>query len=1035
MIASLVRFSLVQRLMLLLMGMALTAVGAWSFHSLPIDAFPDVSSPQVRIIVKAPGMAPEEVESRITFPLETEMQGLPHQTMMRSTTKNALSSIVIDFREGTDIYWARQQVNERLTLIWNSLPSGVQGGLAPITTPLGEIFMYRVIGEGFNNRDLRSLQDWVIRPRLRTVTGIADINSLGGEVRAYQVNPMPDKLLQYGLGLNDLHVALARNNRNAGGDRIEMQTGMFLVRSVGQLRNANDIGNITIATRNASPIHIRDVATVSLGSLSRYGAVTANGAGEAVTGLALLARGANSRKAIEGLKHELAALQPTLPEGVSIIPFYDRSDLVDQAVLTVQKSLGEAVILVLIVLIVMLGDLRSALTVALILPLSVMLTFTLMYAFGISANLMSLGGLAIAIGILVDAAVVVVENIHTRLSLANSSVNKLHIIYRAVLEVATPVLSGIMIIIVVFLPIFSLTGLEGKMFKPLAITISFALLSSLILSLSMIPVLASLIMKAQSGHAGDHAHSGKFLSLLKHLYLPLMHWVLKHRMIALGLALLTLVGTIMLFPKIGKEFMPIMDEGTTVIIVEKDTNITLPDSLALDTRIQQALMQVPEVTGVVSRTGADELRMDPMGLYQTDNFLITTPRAEWTRSLDAFHDELREKLQGFEHIHFAFTQPIDMRVSEMLTGVRASMAIKLYGQDLDSLEDLSGRIEKLLGNIPGAVDIFRSRLSGQNYLQIDMKSDAMARYGINVEDINQVIETAVGGQVITDMIEGNRRTGVVLRYPQAERTSPESISQLRIETPTRATVPLHLLASIHQVDGPVEISRQSAQRQVVIQANVQGRDVVGFVHEVQQAVADNIRLPDGYFITYGGQFENQQRAATRLAMVVPISVALIFLMLFLTFRSMMQAGMILLNIPFAMIGGVISLYYSGLYLSVPASVGFITLFGVAVLNGVVMVSYFNQLRESGYSVPDAVRVGAERRLRPVLMTAMIAGLGLLPLLTATGPGSELQRPLAVVVIGGLVTSTLLTLLLLPMLYAWIEGRSEQRLKPLPEENP
>lgn len=1028
MIGALIRFSLIQRLMLLLLAVALSAAGIVAFQSLPIDAFPDVSSPQVRIIVKAPGMAPEEVESRITFPLEMEMQGLPKHTVLRSTTKNGLSSIVIDFKEGTDIFWARQQVSERLGKSWNNLPAGVQGGLAPITTPLGSIFMYRVTGKGYTNRELRSLQDWVIRPRLRTVPGIADINSLGGEVRAYHVTPDPEKLTAFGLGLNQLQTALTQNNRNAGGDRIDTKSGIFYVRSIGQIHGIEDIRNITVATRHGKPIHIRDIARVELGALTRYGAVTADGQGEVVTGLALLARNANSRTAIKGLKRELASLQNILPEGVTLTPFYDRSDLVNKAVWTVQKALGEAVVLVLLVLIIMLGDLRSALTVALILPLSVLFTFTLMYLFGISANLMSLGGLAIAIGILVDAAVVVVENIHSRLSQSIRGVDKLHVIYRAALEVATPVIAGITIIILVFLPLFSLTGLEGKMFKPLAITISFALVSSLILSLTVIPVLASIIMKQHAGQHGEHEQDGWMVRQLKRLYRPFMLLTLRYRVVALAIALSALVGAGLLFPKIGKEFMPAMDEGTTVVTVEKDSNISLADSLAKDGVIQRAMMSLPEVTGVVSRTGADELRMDPMGLYQTDNFLITRPREEWTRSVAAFQDDLRSKLQKIKNIQFAFTQPIDMRVSEMLTGVRAAMAIKLYGEDLGTLEDLSKQIEKVLSTVPGAVDIFRSRLSGQNYLLIDMKSDAMARYGINAEDINRLIETAVAGQVLTEVIEGNRRAGILLRFPKADRNSLQAIGNLLVETPSRAKVPLHLLADVRPAMGPVEINRQSGQRQVVIQANVKGRDVVGFVNDVQSAIAADVKFPPGYFVTYGGQFENQQRAAARLALVVPVSIVLIFLMLFLTFRSMRQAGLILLNIPFAMIGGVVSLYLSGLYLSVPASVGFITLFGVAVLNGVVMVSYFNQLRESGYSVADAVRSGAERRLRPVLMTAMIASLGLLPLLTATGIGSELQRPLAVVVIGGLVTSTLLTLLLLPMLYDWIEGRCERRLQ-------
>lgn len=1027
MITALIRFSLIQRLMILLVTSALVAGGIWAFRTLPIDAFPDISAPQVQIIVKAPGMSPTEVENRITFPLEMEMQGLPRQVVLRSITKYALSVIKIDFEDGTDIYWARNLVSERLNQVWNSLPKGIDGGLAPITTPLGEMYMYRIKGEGYTNRELRALQDWVIRPRLRTVDGVADVNSLGGEVRAFEVIPNPAALVRYGLTLDDLQSALEKNNRNAGGDRIERGDKMLLVRTIGLLRNEDDIRAVTITTRNGVAIHVAQVATVQIGSLTRYGAVTANGEGEVVTGLALLRKDANSRSTVQGVKRELAALLPTLPKGIEIIPFYDRSDLVTTAVWTVEKALSEAVILVLLVLIIMLGNLRAALTVALILPLSVLFTFILMRFTGISANLMSLGGLAIAIGILVDAAVVVVENIHTQLSYSPVGVNRLHLIYRAVLEVATPVISGVLIIIMVFLPLFSLTGLEGKMFKPLAITISYALISSLFLSLTVIPVLASLLMR------GGHAEDGWLLTRLKALYRPVIEAALRFRFIAITIAVVALVVAIGLFPRIGKEFMPQMDEGSTVVIIEKKSDISLAHSLALDAPIQQAFMELPEVTGVVSRTGADELRMDPMGLYQTDNFILTKPRQEWTIDLATFQERLREKLNRFEGLDFAFTQPIDMRVSEMLTGVRAAMAIKLYGDDLGQLESISTQIEQLITAIPGAVDVFRGRLSGQTYLQIDIQQAAISQYNINVEDINLLVETAIGGQVVTDVIEGNRPTAVLLRFPASARSSTRDISELLVKTPGGAKVPLRMLAEIKEVDGPVEITRESAKRQVVVQANVEGRDVVGFVDDVRQTIEAKIHMPPGYYITYGGQFENQQRAAKRLTLVVPIAVALIFVMLFITFRSLRQAGLIILNIPFAMIGGVVSLYLSGLYLSVPASVGFITLFGVAVLNGVVMVSYFNQLREAGRSVLQAVREGAERRLRPVLMTALIASLGLVPLFAATGPGSELQRPLAVVVIGGLFTSTLLTLILIPTLYAWLEGRA-QRQPTLSEEN-
>lgn len=1018
MIASLIRFALIQRLMILLLAAALCVGGVWAFRTLPIDAFPDIASPQVSIIIKAPGLAPTVVESRITYPIEVEMQGLPRQTVLRSLTKNALSIITIDFEDGVDIYWARQQVAERLNQVWSELPDGVEGGLGPVTTPLGEGYMYRVQGVGFSNQELRRIQDWVIRPRLRTVEGVAEVNSLGGEVKAYEVIADQDALMGYGLSINDLQNALENNNRNAGGGRINRNDEVLLVRTEGQLSGLQDIRSISVASHDGTPVHVDDVANVRIHSLTRYGAVTADGKGEVVTGLVLLRKGANSRSTVEGTKRELEALKSALPQGVSIVPFYDRTDLVSAAVWTVEKALGEAVILVLLVLIVMLGNLRAALTVALILPLSVLSTFILMNTFGVTANLMSLGGLAIAIGILVDAAVVVVENIHSQLGRAPEGVSRQHLVYRATLEVATPVISGILIIIVVFLPLFSLTGLEGKMFTPLAVTISFALVCSLILSLTAIPVLASFLMKG-----GVEKESG-VSQAIERAYLPIMTWALHNRKTAVSGALIALVGTAVMFPFIGKEFMPVMDEGTTVVIIEKLPSVTLERSLELDVPYQNAMMELPEVIGVVSRTGADELRLDPMGLYQTDNFLITKPRNEWTVSLAEHQNNLRQKLDGFIGIDYAFTQPIDMRVSEMLTGVRAAMAIKLYGDDLAILEDKAKQIEALVSNVEGAVDVFRGQLSGQSYLEIDILPEAIARFGINSEDINELVEVAIGGRVVTEVIEGNQRIGVLLRYPEDARFSPAAIGSLFVEAPSGDKIPLSSLADIREVDGPVAITRESAKRQVVIQSNVDSRDVVSFVDEVRKAIARDIDLPAGYYVTFGGQFENQQRAAARLALVVPIAIALIFLMLFITFRSLRQAGLIILNIPFAMIGGVVSLFLSGLYLSVPASVGFITLFGVAVLNGVVMVSYFNQLRKSGRSVVQAVQEGAARRLRPVLMTALIASFGLLPLLFATGPGSELQRPLAVVVIGGLFTSTVLTLVLLPTLYAWLESRSE-----------
>jgi cobalt-zinc-cadmium resistance protein CzcA len=1023
MIASLIRFSLTQRLMLLIAAAALVIAGLWAYRTLPIDAFPDITSPQVQVIAKAPGMAPSEVETRITFPLEMEMQGLPRQTVLRSTTKYALAVIIIDFEDGTDIYWARSQVAERLNQVRASLPANAEVGLAPITTPLSELYMYRIEGGGLSNAELRAVQDWVIRPRLRTVAGVADVNSLGGEVRAFEVAPDTRRLAAHGITVDELAKALAASNRNAGGDRINRGNEILLVRTIGALQTLDDVRAVTVATRHGVPVRVADVAAVRFGALTRYGGVTYSAQGEAVTGLVLLRKGENGRSTVEGVKIEMEALKAALPKGVTITPFYDRTELIDAAVGTVEIALAEAVVLVLLVLIVLLGNLRAALTVALILPLSVLATFLLMRVFGVTANLMSLGGLAIAVGILVDAAVVVVENVHTQLARAPKGADRLHLVYRATLEVAVPVIAGVLIIVIVLLPLFSLTGLEGKLFTPLAVTVAFALVASLVLSLTVIPVLASFLMRSAAGHGTGE---GRVADWLHRLYRPVVVWALAHRGTAVAAALALLVAAAALFPFLGKEFMPVMDEGTTVVIIEKNPNISLEASLAVDAVYHRAMLELPEVTGVMARTGADELRLDPMGLYQTDNFLLTRPRAEWTRSLAEFQEDLRKKLEAFEGIELAFTQPIDMRVSEMLTGVRATLAVKLIGDDLVVLDGKAQQIEKLLGGVRGAIDIVRPPVLGQKYLEIRLLPKALGRYGIRVEDVNRLIETAVGGEVVSEIVEGNRRTPVLLRLPESVRTSPAALAGLLVETPGQALVPLALLADIREAEGPVQVVREHAKRVVAVQVNVEGRDVVGFVDEVRAAIEREVKLPPGYVITYGGQFENQQRAAARLGLVVPVSVALIFLMLFTTFHSLRQAGLIILNIPFALIGGVVSLFASGLYLSVPASVGFITLFGVAVLNGVVMVSYFNQLREAGRTVLEAVREGAERRLRPVLMTALIASLGLVPMLAATGPGSELQRPLAVVVIGGLFTSTLLTLVLLPTLYAWLETRAERR---------
>lgn len=1011
MLDTLIRFSLTQRLLLLVLTILLVAAGIVSFRELPIDAFPDVSTTQVKIILKAPGMTPEEVESRIAVPLEQELIGIPRQRLLRSTSKYALTDITVDFEDGTDIYWARQQIGERLATAMGNLPPGVSGGMAPITTPLGEMFMFTVEGD-LTLAEKRVLLDWVIRPQLRTIPGVADVNSLGGEVRTFEVVPQPQLLAARGLSLKELRTALESNNRNDGAGRLADGEESLLVRAEGAIETLDDVRAIVVQTKDGRVIRVGDLAEVRFGALTRYGAVTRNGQGEAVQGLVLGLRGANAQNVVAGVKAKLAEIAPTLPAGTTIEPFYDRSHLVSRAVGTVSKALLEAIVLVVLLLLAFLGNLRGALVVALILPLSALATFILMRLFGLSANLMSLGGLAIAIGMLVDAAVVVVENIENQLADAPENLPTLHLIYRAAREVAAPVASGIAIIVIVFLPLLTLQGLEGKMFGPVALTIVFALSTSLILALTVVPVLASWLIRR-----GVH-HEPWLVRQLSALYARVLTAALADsRRFVVG-ALLALAGAGGAFFLLGKSFMPTMDEGDMIMQLEKLPSIGLEQTIAIDTRVQQAVLEsVPEVAAIVARAGSDELGLDPMGLNQTDSFLVLKPRDTWrVGDPEWLAEQLRQVMADFPGIGVAFTQPIDMRVAEMLTGVRGALAVKIFGPDLATLNRLAGEIEATVKRVNGAQDTFTLKNDGVQYLKVAVDRLAAGRLGLNVDDIQSDLKSLLEGRQVGTIIETGRRTPLVLRGPEALRASAADFEGVRLSLPGGGSVPLAEVAKVLRIDGPVKVDRENARRYVVVQSNVTGRDLVGFVDDAKAAVAREVKLPDGYQLTWGGQFENQQRAAARLAVVVPIALALIFFLLFSTFGSLRQALLVLSNVPFAMVGGIFGLLVSGEYLSVPASVGFIALLGIAVLNGVVMVSYFNQLLARGMSVAEAVVEGAQRRLRPVMMTASIAALGLLPMLFASGPGSEVQRPLAIVVIGGLVTSTALTLVLLPILF-------------------
>ncbi len=1012
MLSRLIAFSLNQRLLVAALTLLLCLAGVQAFQNLPIDAFPDVSTTQVKIIMKAPGMTPEEVESRIVAPIELEMPGIPNQRILRSMSKYGIADITIDFVEGTDIYWARQQVNERLNSVLADLPPGVSGGMAPITTPLGEMFMFTIEGGDLSLAERRTLLDWTIRPRLRTVPGVAEVNALGGFVRAFEVVPDSAALSARGIPLMELERALMANNRNDGAGRLADGEEALLVRSEGSIKTLDDVRAIVVSERSAIPVRVGEVAEVRIGTVTRYGVVTKDGRSEAVQGLVLGLRGANARQVIEGVRARLAEIAPLLPPGVKTEVFYDRGNLVERAVGTVTEALLEAIVLVLILLVVFLGDWRAALVVATTLPLAALITFILMGQTGMSANLMSLGGLAIAIGMLVDASVVVVENIVSHLAHPSSGRSRLAIIYAAVREVAVPVATGIAIIVIVFLPLLTLEGLEGKMFKPVAYAIIFALSGSLLLALTVIPVFASVLI-----HRGAHRDPW-IMRKAQAGYRPLLRWGLGHgRIIGAVAAGLLLVATGTWFAT-GKTFMPTMDEGDIILQLEKLPSIAIDASAQLDLRIQRAILeQVPEVKGAVARTGADELGLDPMGLNQTDLFLVLKPRDQWrTPDKQDLIEALRKVMGDFPGVNYTFTQPIEMRVAEMLTGVRGDLAVKIFGPDLDTLNRLTQEIEQVLKSVPGNRDVFALTNEGVQYLRVEINRFATGHQKLTVDDIENDLRAQLEGRRVGTVLEANRRTPLLIRGQGDLRTSAALFQNQNIIMPDGRAVPLPNVAKLTRVDGPVKVDRENALRYAVVQSSVLGRDLVGFVDDAKREVAARVKLPQGYTVTWGGQFENQQRAARRLSIVIPVALALIAMLLFMTFGSLRQTTLVVANIPFAMVGGIVALWLSGEYLSVPASVGFIALLGIAVLNGVVMMSTFNQLRADGMPVDEVVIEGATRRLRPVLMTASIAAFGLVPLLFASGPGSEIQRPLAIVVIGGLVTSTALTLLILPLLY-------------------
>lgn len=1036
MINRILEFAVRQRMLVFLGSVLLSIFGWLAWNRIPIDAFPDVTTVQVQILASAGGLSPLEVEKLITRPIEIEMGGLPRMAEVRSVSKIGLSMITVVFEDGVDDYFARQLVFERMQSVRGNLPAGSEVELGPITTGLGEIFQYTLASadKRYDATELRTMQDYIVRPILRTVPGVADVNSFGGFVKQYQVIVKPDRLTSHRITLAQLFEALQKNNTNANGNFIEHKSEQYIVQGLGLVKNVADIENIIVVVQAGTPIFVRDLAEVKIGAELRQGVVTSNGQGEVVSGIVMMLKGASGRNVVNAVKEKLPAVKKALPPGVDLVPFYDRTDLVKTAIHTVTKALGEGAIFVFIMLVILLADLRSAIVVTLVLPLAALFAFIMMRWYGLSANLMSLGGLAIGIGMMADGAVVMVENIHRHLTEREDErrlrpASKTEIVLYAAKEVGRPVVFGIFIIIIVFLPLITLQGFEGKMFAPLAFTIAFALLGSLTLSLTLVPMLCTIFLK-QVPHAADPRH----IRWLKQSYRIALRPCTRHPFLIVLSAVVVLLGSFALVPTIGTEFLPPLEEGSVLATLARLPSISVAQSAELATRVEAVLKKFPEVINVTSKTGHAEKSNDPMGIELGDTYVMIKPYYEWTtaKTKEKLVARMREAVSEIPGVSASFTQPIAMRVDELVSGVKSAIGIKIFGDDLEVLKAKGESVARILRTVPGAADVEVEKVSGLAYLRIEIDRAKIARYGINVANVQEIVEIAIGGKEASKVYEGMKVFNLAVRFPEEARNDVQPIRDILIPSPQGALIPLGQLANVYVSEGPAQISRDMAQRRIIISANVTGRDLGGFVQEAKQKIDAQVKLPTGYLMTWGGQFENQQRAMKRFAIVVPITIAGIFLLLFSSFNSVKQALLIIMNIPFALIGGILALVIGHFNLSVSASVGFIALFGVAVLNGVVMVSYFNELRRAGMAVDQAVMNGATLRLRPVLITASVAALGLLPMLFAQGPGSEIQKPLAAVVIGGLISSTLLTLFVLPSLYNVFERKASPRRHTLPD---
>ncbi len=1007
------------RLLVLLVTAALIVGGVVAWLRLPIDAFPDATNTQVMILSKAPGLAAVDVEQRVSYPIEQVMRGLPRVTQVRSLSKAGLSQVVIVFEDGVETYWTRQVVFERLATAREQLPSGVEPELGPLSTGLGEIFQYTLEGAGKSAMELRTIQDWIVTPLLKPIAGVNEVNSFGGEVKQYQVLVSPEKLLKYDLTVNEVVEAVEQGNANAGGGVVVQGWEQLYMRGVGLIKDVPDIERIVLKSKDGSPVYVRDVADVVIGAESRQGAVTRDGKGEAVAGMIIMLKGENSKEVVSRVKDAITKIRATLPEGVRLNVFYDRTSLIEACIKTVVDALLEGGILVILVLFLFLAELRTAVIVVFSLPLTFLVSFILMGSAGISSNLMSLGGLAFSVGMVVDASIVVVENVRRHLASHTEKEHKRRFVASALAEVARPVGFSVLIIAIILVPLFTLQGIEGKMFAPLAATMLIALLVSLMVALTVIPVLSELLLRQLPEREFG------FIRRFHGAYMRLLDRAVRRPGVTLGVSGAVLVAALAFLPFMGTEFMPPLDEGSIAVNVVRLPNASLDGSVKVATFMEQRLRKFPEVETIVSKTGRAEISEDPMGPEQTDLFIMLKPHSEWTtgRTKTELVEALHKDLAEIPGLRYSFSQPIALRVNELVSGVKSDLAVKVFGPDLEVLKQFADRAAATLGRIDGARDVKVEQVSGMSQLDVVIDREAVARHGIRIGDVNAVIETAVAGKKATTLIEEQRRFAVVVRFPESARGDIPQLERLLVAAPGGERVPLAQVAEFQVVEAPAQVSRENGMRRVVTEVNIRGRDLGGFVSEVQEKLAPLVKeLPSGYTVEYGGQFENQERAMRQLAIVVPVALLLVMVLLYMALGSLWNAVLVLLNLPFALVGGVVAVVAFGMPVSVSAAVAFIVLLGIAVQNGVVLVAFFRQLREQGETVIDTVRKGCELRFRPLLMTALTSFIGHLPMLYATGSGADIQKPLAVVVMGGLVTSTLLTLIVLPTIYSLFANR-------------